>query len=184
MTFRQLVGCRTQSPERIAEGVGGVAGAAEGSSFGIWGVVGGWLGGRRIGREVIEEFMVFPPIWSELSLTIHADGSSDQQLDRHSLFPSLCFYHLHPGNQELYDRTSWYDARSRLNTWKQNGWGDGNPWHIPNPSGWGDNRERHANLGREALQGIANFSGPVRGSVATYQGSIRGGSRRQGPIGV
>jgi hypothetical protein len=74
--FSQLVGCRTQSPEIIAESVGSIGGPI----------------GAQIGREIVEEIMVFPPIWTELEMTIYADGWFEGRLRRHSIFPSLNFY--------------------------------------------------------------------------------------------
>jgi hypothetical protein len=186
VTFKQLVGCRTRSPEVVAEVIGSVAGAVIGgvlaSPFGavVPGGIGGGVVGHRVGREVVEEFMVFPPIWTELSLTIFIDGRSESELVRHSLFPSLCLFSQNAERRDLYHREELYDARAILDTWKQRGWGAGNPWHIPEPRGWGDNR-RHASLTRGSRTGHGNFNGPVRGSVASQTGSVLGGSSRPGP---
>jgi hypothetical protein len=86
--YAQLVGARTQSPEVIAEQIGFAL------SLGTI--------GAPIAREVIEQTSVcFPPIWTELELTVYGDGWFEGKLLRHSLFPSLCFY-----RQELIIRTA------------------------------------------------------------------------------
>ncbi len=188
VTFTQLVGCRTRSPEVIAEVIGAGAGAGTGAGLGLIGggglvptlsALGGWFG-HKIGREVVEELMVFPPIWSEISLTIDVTGKAECKLIRHSLFPSLCFYRQHDERTGIYQRNSIYDARLILDKWKQQGWGSGNPWSIPNPQGWGDNR-RHSSLTSGSRTGSINRNGPVRGSVAASSGSVLGGSTRPGP---
>lgn len=181
VTFKQLVGCRTRSPEVIAGVVGGVVGGGVGFNIGtVLGAVAGGVVGHRVGREVVEEFMVFPPIWAEISLTIYATGRTECELIRHSLFPSLCFYSQRRDRAERYQRESIYDARLLIDRWKQRGWGSGNPWNIPNPQGWGDNR-RHASLTRGSRTGSFNHNGAVRGSVAAGTGSVLGGATRPGP---
>jgi hypothetical protein len=176
--YKQLVGCRTKSPEVIAEIVGMGAGYA--ISPVLYPIIGRKVG-REVGRELVEEFLVFPPIWTELSLTIYADGRSEGAMLRHSDFPSNCFY-LNPNNSSNdFNRHSIYDARSRKDYWLAHGWGRGNPWNIPNPTGWGDNRR--ASL-RRPTGGSAYNTGEVRGSVALYSGAVHGGARRPGTLWV
>ena len=177
--FKQLVGCRTQSPEEIAATTGNVIGGGVGALLGpISSFVGGWVG-QEVGREIIEELVVFPPIWTELSLTIYADGRCEGALLRHSVFPSNCFYLNPDQSNNNFTRNSIYDARLRKDYWLAHGWGRGNPWNIPRPSGLGDNRT--ASLQRPT-GGTAYRTGAVRGSIALHNGGVHGGARRPGPV--
>jgi uncharacterized protein (TIGR02594 family) len=45
-----------------------------------------------IGRKLAEQILVFPPIWTELELTIYSDGSFEGNLARHSIFPNISFH--------------------------------------------------------------------------------------------
>lgn len=135
ITFTQIIGARTESPEIIGGTVGGVVGG---------------LPGRWIGEKVARAVSGFPPIWSELQLKIFNDGRFEVELRQHSYFPSLTFYKVRlnaaGGQTNDYDRanvtsgTSFYDAIPNLEHWKSNGWGpvkgggagptDGNPWGM------------------------------------------------------
>ncbi|PTR08964.1 hypothetical protein C8R32_10443 [Nitrosospira sp. Nsp5] len=161
--FRQIVGCRTESPEKIgsvggaAVGVGAGAwvgaksGAAIGSIGGVPGAIavaaiGAGIGGTTgylVGKEVAEYAMAFPPIWTELEMTIHSDGTTSQQVISHSLFPSVTFYLLL--KDRIYNRIGLsYDGVANLDRWKKNGWkltpminrngaAAGNPWGMEDP---------------------------------------------------
>ncbi len=179
--FKQLVGCRTQSPEEIAAAVGMVVGAGIGGVFlgPLGAIAGGWIG-HEAGREFIEELLVFPPIWTELSLTIYANGRSQGELLRHSHFPSNCYYLQADASNNNFTRDSIYDARSHKDYWLAHGWGRGNPWNIPQPSGLGDNRTA---LLQGSAGGTARCTGPVRGSIAVHSGEVHGGARIPGPTG-
>lgn len=147
--FRQLVGCRTESPEKIGSGVGtavgvgaGVAGVAAGAKLGV--LAGAWAGpagmfigavaigtvGYFGGREVAEFASAFPPIWTELELVVKADGSVRSALVSHSLFPSNTFYCGEPRRalaapaRTLRQQGLSYDGDGvRLKDWKARGWG-------------------------------------------------------------
>ena len=129
--FRQLVGCRTVSPETIGGTVGGI--------------IGGPIG-ERLGKEAAELMTAFPPIWTEIEMTIYADGNWTHQLIQHSIFPSVSFYAINAvGVFERQGKS--YDAVPNLELWKKNGWGPmvagkggptpGNPWKMTSPKGWG-----------------------------------------------
>jgi hypothetical protein len=72
ITFRQIVGARTQSPEALA------------------GLVGG-----KVAEGITELLLSFPPIWTDLRLRVFRDGFYEAQVIRHSLFPSMSFYEGH-----------------------------------------------------------------------------------------
>jgi hypothetical protein len=164
--FKQTVGARTQSPEILAERMGGPFGSV-------------------ISRGIAEEAFALPPIWTELELTIYYDGRYAGKLLRHSLFPSISFYYGSkimkllgaevvsspgPGGLPLgvivdledtgkfYYKMSDYDAVLKLKNWKDRGWGPlrdaypsgpvgGNPWDIPSPRGFGSGRYIPTDLG-------------------------------------
>lgn len=147
--FRQLVGCRTESPERIGAGAGAVigagaavagvaAGAKLGALAGVWaGPPGMFIGavalgtvGYFAGREVAEFASAFPPIWTELEIVIGADRSVRCSLISHSLFPSLSFYGadcaLTEGAPATRLRRQAYahdGDDAHLKAWKARGWG-------------------------------------------------------------
>lgn len=141
VTFTQIIGARTQSPEVI----GGAVGAGVGAGFGpVGGVVGGY-----VGEKVAHKVTGFPPIWSQLRLKIFNDGRFEVHLLQHSLFPSLTLYkvRLDGANQSNnYDRVdivgaSYYNAVPSLEKWKKEGWGPvrggpisgptaGSPWGV------------------------------------------------------
>jgi hypothetical protein len=142
ITFTQMLGARTQSPEKLG---------------GIFGPLGNIIGGA---------VTHFPPIWTELELRIYSDRRREGRVLRHSLFPSMSFYVLRndpvgapsawlhrtpvPGGAQFYDAIPNYDR------WRRDGWGaisgtapgptPGNPWALeesvlsgidPNqPYGW------------------------------------------------
>ncbi len=150
-TFRQIVGCRTVSPETAGTGGGVVIGGGGAVLLGIYvigtggwgllalGVVGGVAGGLG-GREVAEAVTAFPPIWSEIELTIAADGSTTQTLVSQSLFPSCTFYRQTTGSTTGFDVVGSYNAVPALARWERSGWGNapspranatsGNPWSM------------------------------------------------------
>lgn len=157
--YRQIVGCRTESPEKIGAGGGAVVGAAAGGALaGVWlGPVGMFIGavalgtvGYFSGREVAEFASAFPPIWTELELAIKADGSVRCALVSHSLFPSHTIYRPDPARatatagSSLRQQDATYDGdATRLKKWKAQGWGltpakrsgptAGNPWGMEDP---------------------------------------------------
>lgn len=150
--FRQVVGCRTASPEKIGTGGGAVVGLGGSVAIGIWvigtggwglvalGIGGGLLGGLT-GKETAEAVTAFPPIWSEIEVEIRADGRTGERLIAQSLFPSCTFYYRSPeAGDGVYTVRGHYDAVPALGRWKDHGWGDvasprngatsGNPWHM------------------------------------------------------
>ena len=165
-SFRQLVGCRTESPEKIGATVGaGVAGgAAVLAGVKLGALAGGWAGpvgmfvgavalgavGYFTGREVAELATAFPPIWTELELTVMADGSVKPALLSYSLFPSNTFYKIEsphaladPAKRYRQVGPSYDGDGVRLKRWKGDGWGlssnvrdgptAGNPWGMKDP---------------------------------------------------
>ena len=157
--FRQIVGCRTASPEKIGSGggagvgvLGGAYAGAKAGAFlgpkgavagavlgGIIGGVAGWFGGK----EVAELVTAFPPIWSELELTIKADGTTEEDVISKSLFPSCTFYRQNRDvSLNSYRVVGNYNAVPALDRWKDHGWSDspasdkrsgatsGNPWNM------------------------------------------------------
>jgi hypothetical protein len=159
VTFRQLVGARTQCHEIAGEVGGGGAGAIAGGigGFMIGGPVGAFVGavgicavGYFMGKEVAELVKSFPPIWTELELTINSDGRTRGSLISHSVFPSNTLFS--PGKAttgELladgYAVMASYDGGlSQLQRWQGSGWDlaakirsgptDGNPWGMKNPA--------------------------------------------------
>ena len=147
--FRQLVGCRTESPERIGAGAGavvgagaGVAGVAAGIKLGalagVWaGPPGMFIGAAALGtvgyfagREVAELASAFPPIWTEVEIVVGADRSVRCAVISHSLFPSLTFYSADPAlgtatpAARLLRQSYGHDGNdAQLKTWKAKGWG-------------------------------------------------------------
>jgi hypothetical protein len=147
VTFRQIVGCRTLAPQVIGGAVAEV-------SSGLLTLPFAW----EFGEEAASLVKIFPPIWTELELTINIDGSFSHKLLRHSLFPSVSYYAQVPppppvptafGNiqtNEAYQLVQTYDGVPNLNLWYQGGWGPltpptqsygemaGNPWSMTKPS--------------------------------------------------
>ncbi|MDZ5449009.1 hypothetical protein [Labrys sp. ZIDIC5] len=133
VVFRQTVGARTQSAELAA----GVAPAPIGFVAG----------------KILQKVMNFPPIWTELKLTLRYDGTYEGELVAHSLYPSCSYYERSPliclnlGPKpeacEAYERKYEYDGLPNFDRWfEQNkGWGaksgympaDGNPWGATAP---------------------------------------------------
>jgi hypothetical protein len=154
VTFRQVVGCRTMAPEKIGKIAGGIL-ANEPlpllSALPIaLGPIGAIYAGIKGGREAAELHKVFPPIWTELELTINVDGSFSHKLLRHSLFPSVSYY-VQGNNRlktlpEVYFQSKSYNAVPMLDAWYENGWGpvvaggpgvaatSGNPWSMTKPA--------------------------------------------------
>jgi hypothetical protein len=157
--FRQTVGCKTISPETIG------ALTSVRTIFGALGVPRGWEGAfgtsgaanaaADAGWAAAEQIRVFPPIHTQLEITLYNDGSFSGQLLRHSLFPSLSFYTQFYSLEALrvnvarFQKVSGYDARSSLDEWRKRGWGPilpsaassgpvaGNPWRIVDPRVFG-----------------------------------------------
>jgi hypothetical protein len=162
-TFRQVVGCRTMAPEKIGRTSGAVAGvlAYGGAALPPLALIAGAVG-YKSGRKLAEEVKVFPPIWTELELTINLKGSFTHKLLRHSLFPSVSYYAQVPAPPGLviysglnttryaYALNTYYDAVPVLDTWYEKGWGSaaasgnigqpggaatpGNPWSMTKPT--------------------------------------------------
>jgi len=134
VTFSHVIGAETQSPEVI----GGIVG----SVFG--GIVGGYIGER-----VAHSIKGFPPIWTELEITLRSDGSKQGRLVHYSYFPSINYYEADdegttpgaPFTRKPLGPIAYYNAVPNLDHWNKNGWGtasltgspgprDGNPWSI------------------------------------------------------
>ena len=151
VTFREVVGCRTMAPEKIGRTAGAVVGAL---AVPFLAPITGYIGYKG-GRAVAEEAKVFPPIWSELELTINIDGSYTHKLLRHSLFPSVAYYAPfvpipQMASMCLYALNYSYDAPPMLDQWYERGWGSavaggntgrpggaptpGNPWAMTKPT--------------------------------------------------
>jgi hypothetical protein len=124
--FRQLVGCRTQAPELVGGGVGETLLSIFGDRMAA--------SGRELGKALARFGPIFPPIWTELSLTVKKDGSHSSRVVCHSLFPSMTYYEgitetaFERVASEYYDGTA-----SRFDDWFLHGWGAGNPWGFPFP---------------------------------------------------
>ena len=136
------MGCRTQAPEVIAGRTGEEAAKAAAAGLGPLGpLVAPLVGpvGRRIGKETVEKLKVFPPIWTRIAITMHANGACTAELKAHSLFPSVTYYEsrLVPANMQpealLWTRRSGYDGVPQYNVWLVQGWGQGNPWLVDHP---------------------------------------------------
>ena len=159
VSFRQLVGARTQSHEIAGEVGVGAAGAITGGigGFMVGGPVGAFVGavgacavGYYTGKELAELIKSFPPIWTELELTINLDGQIRRSLVSHSVFPSNTLFC--PGKattgefvEDGYTAVGAYDGGLRqLERWQRSGWDlaapirsgptDGNPWGMKNPA--------------------------------------------------
>ncbi len=155
--FTQTTGARTTSAGHAA-GVGGgilgggiLGGLLGGMKKGLLGgpkgmIAGGILGagaGFLVGRATANKIPQtnFPPIWTEIQLTIMADGTHDFQILRHSLFPSNSFYGI-PFSSPIgatdptsLIRTGTYKALARQQlAWQNSGWGSGNPWGMNRPT--------------------------------------------------
>jgi hypothetical protein len=117
--FRQIVGARTQSAEVEASKLLGPFGGA-----------------------IAQKLFPFPPIWSDLKLTIRYDGTYSGDLIAYSLFPSLTFYEnsripcFVTGDEKKFG----YDGMPNYKRWftEGKGWGtqrgfspcEGNPWGL------------------------------------------------------
>lgn len=112
VVFIQIVGARTQSPE----------------------IIGGAIAGP-LGNIVASMLTAFPPIWSEISIRLHPDGSTDTEVLRHSLFPSMTFYtrpvlaSMTAEEIGIYQRTpvgpggEVYNGMPNYDRWYRHGWG-------------------------------------------------------------
>jgi hypothetical protein len=129
--FRQIVGARTQSAELAAGKLGPL----------------GPLGGA-----IAQKIFPFPPIWTDLRLTIHYDGTYTGDLFAYSLFPSLTYYEnskipcfvtgSSSGPCQGFEKKFGYDGMPNYKRWfggsgwgKQKGYspGEGNPWGVTEP---------------------------------------------------
>lgn len=139
VVFRQIVGSRTEAPESIARR-GGLLVPGIGPIVSI------------VGNAVAHQVSAFPPIWTELELTIASNGFFEGSLLRHSLFPSVSycvqrinatpyatassvnapgffkglFYDetdVEPPRDETWTAKCAYNAVPYLEEWKQHGWG-------------------------------------------------------------
>ena len=149
VTFTQVCGARTVSPEVIGTvggGLvgGGLGGAAGGFIFGslpgaVLGAGIGAFGGIGTGDVVLHQIKGLPPIWSKLQIKMYRNGKVQAMLLQHSLFPSLTTYvqtnipadkasydpgtdyHRvnHPNGQSYYNAT----RDTQLPDWQANGWG-------------------------------------------------------------
>ncbi|HEY6528215.1 MAG TPA: hypothetical protein VIZ65_05935 [Cellvibrionaceae bacterium] len=127
ITFTQIIGARTESPEKI----GGIFGP--------------------LGNIAASAITAFPPIWSELEIKIYNDGRTEASVLRHSIFPSLTFYkrslnasgaanEIGPYVKTSFSGAAYYNAVPNLARWKEQGWGSikgglsgpigGNPWNM------------------------------------------------------
>ena len=154
--FQQLVGARTISAgvaaATVGTGVGIGAGALLGSKggavigalggpigAGVGALIGGVLGagaGYLAGTATVNNIPQtnFPPIWTEVRLTIMADGTRDFQLLQHSLFPSNTFYINPIGANTLVLSRNYGALASQQTAWQNGGWGSGNPWGMTRPT--------------------------------------------------
>ena len=118
--FRQLVGCKTRTPETL-----GIAGGAALGSFG--GPVGSAIGGYA-GYKAARAIKSFPPIWTELELCIFKNGHISGRVLKHSLFPSHNFYlqdfdFNKPMNPDVHSVFARFDGVPHYQEWYDNGWG-------------------------------------------------------------
>ena len=150
--FNQIVGARTVSPAKAGGVVGAGVGLAGGAYLGAKGGAAGgaFLGGPpgaaigaglgALGGGVIGYFagtatvnkipaLNFPPIWTEVQLTLLANGVRDCQLIRHSLFPSNSFY-----CDLTQPRSPYVALEPEQVAWQASGWGSGNPWGSTKPT--------------------------------------------------
>jgi hypothetical protein len=160
LTFTQIAGARTVSPEVMGGFIGGGLSAAT-FPFLFLGPIGTYLAGRYVGRAAAHALTAFPPIWSMLSIEFAVNDKggpiSRGSLRTHSYFPSLTFYKVieyspadvPPGlgtQTDDYLRyavpsgADYYNAVPSLDLWKDHGWGPvrswntvptgGNPWAL------------------------------------------------------
>jgi hypothetical protein len=131
VVFTQIVGAQTKSPELL----GGLVGP--------------------IGELVAHNVSGFPPIWTELQLSMYSDGTFDTKILRYSIFPSINAYRevfIFEKDPITGKRFFWkpkgdyspihkYDAVPHLEEWKKRGWGritdaaksgpvGGNPFNV------------------------------------------------------
>jgi hypothetical protein len=106
--------------------------------------------GYFAGREVAQLFKSFPPIWTELELTINSDGSIRHVLLSHSVFPSNTLFSQEKAvSNELVEarytvRAGYNGGLKQLQRWQDFGWDlasknrvgptNGNPWGMRNPA--------------------------------------------------
>ena len=138
----QLTGCATQSPQVIGSAVATgkvkvlAAALAAGATCGsiairpnlqdeesLWAHRGNdFL--RWAGCRVAASVSGFPPIWSELELTISSNGCATSRILRHSLFPSVTFYQQDTGQPVAYSRQWQHDGSPECYYhWFQHDWG-------------------------------------------------------------
>lgn len=145
---QQLVGARTVSHEAAGERVGNVVGGASGAYMGAKllggagsflgplgtaagvaiGGVGGYFLGGYLGEKAAATAISFPPIWTEITLRVFADGHVERSIGRHSHFPSVTFYGV--DNYVSDGNIAYLALEAAQNTWQASGWGGGNPWGV------------------------------------------------------
>jgi hypothetical protein len=146
----QMTGCSTQSPQVI--GPSGAVLVAKGltaarrswqEDSALWAHRDEDFP-RWAGCKVAEALFTPPPIWTELDLTIAADGCATGRILRHSLFPSVNFYQQDTGKPVTYSLQWQHDGSADcFDRWLAEGWGpvrpgpavavkafDGNPWGL------------------------------------------------------
>ena len=132
---QSTVGARTTAPEvGLGCAIGSISGFAMAS-------IPGALDGCVLGANVLgDSRVVFPPIWTTLSITVAPSGDCEFKLHRHSLFPNHSVYMRMPTGDldptTPFDLIQKVDQHNNVELWRQNGWGSleesgfGNPWGI------------------------------------------------------
>lgn len=139
-TFVQTVGCRTQAPEVIGGWTGEKGGEIAADLVNpIFGPLGRKIG-RQIGKGTAEAVSAFPPIWTTLSVFMHASGVCTATVKVHSLFPSMSFYTTEAVKApRMFTPMLWqrkddpYNGVPHYGEWQKGGWGKGNPWLVNHP---------------------------------------------------
>lgn len=141
-TFVQTVGCRTQAPEAIGQTVGEMGGDIAGAFVPIIGPDTVPPITKRVGRELAEFAMTFPPIWTRIAITLYPNGARQALVTARSLFPSMSYYESKvvvnaTNTKYLYwnRKGASYNAVPSYEKWRAQGWGKGNPWLIQSAAG-------------------------------------------------
>lgn len=151
--FRQIVGCRTVAPEKMAKAGTIILSAPSTILGGGSGIISAWpiLSAQAetaasIARSL--DLYAFPPIWTEIEIIVDKFGAASSHLRRHSFFPSVSFYKRIDEGSSVYAQESAYDGdRIAHDLWMAYGWGPlstpptrsptpsrGNPWGIVRPT--------------------------------------------------
>ena len=126
----------------------------------------------------MQTLLPFPPIWSDLRLTIRYDGTYTGELFAHSLFPSLTYYEnskvpclVTDGSRpcRAYDKKSGYDGMPNLDRWMNEGkgWGKQNGYAPAEGNPWGGPRRSRSHLRRAAGRSQRGRQAPDDLSSAT-----------------